>query len=87
MFGKRPLTLGEKVCIIGLGLLGQITVQLCRANGCRVLGSDLDPTKMELAKTFGADDAVDSDRLERAALAFTEGRGVDAVIITGSHKE
>src|SRR6266852_8537149 len=55
------LTLGESVVVIGLGLIGQITVQLLRANGCRVFGIDLDSQKIELARQFGADIACASD--------------------------
>ena len=43
------------VCVIGLGLIGLIAVQLLRANGCRVLGVDPDPAKSALARRFGAD--------------------------------
>ena len=48
-------TLGERFAVTGLGLLGQITVQLLRAHGCHVLGIDLDPRKLQLARTFGAE--------------------------------
>ena len=49
-------TLGETVVVIGLGLIGLITVQILRANGCRVLGIDLDPQRAALARELGADD-------------------------------
>lgn len=81
---QADLTLGERVCIIGLGLLGQITVQLCKANGCKVIGADIDPAKIELAKKMGADTAVHSSELEDKNLEFTQGYGVDAVIITAA---
>src|ERR687890_2360188 len=51
-------TLGESVVVIGLGLVGQLTVQLLKANGCRVFGVDLDAAKVELARTLGADDGA-----------------------------
>ena len=54
------------VAVIGLGLLGQFLVQLCRANGCRVMGVDLDPKKCELALASGAEIACAAD--ESAAL-------------------
>ncbi|HNK16030.1 MAG TPA: zinc-binding alcohol dehydrogenase, partial [Nitrospira sp.] len=76
--------LGDRIAVIGLGLLGQLTVQLLKASGCRVLGSDLDPSKLELARQFGADLAVDSGALPEASATFSEGHGVDAVIITAS---
>src|SRR5450631_2826315 len=47
--------IGERYCVIGLGLIGLIAVQLLRANGCRVLGVDPDPEKAALALRFGAD--------------------------------
>jgi threonine dehydrogenase-like Zn-dependent dehydrogenase len=46
-------TLGESVVVIGLGLIGQLAVQLLKANGCRVFGIDLDQKKIELARQFG----------------------------------
>jgi NADPH:quinone reductase-like Zn-dependent oxidoreductase len=54
---QARLELGESVAIIGLGLLGQFLVQLCRANGCRVIGVDLDPDKCSLAVKNGAESA------------------------------
>ena len=81
-------TLGEAVVVTGLGLVGLMTVQLLRAHGCRVLGIDLDADKCALARKFGAE-TVDLSRDEdplAAALAFSRGRGVDAVLITASTK-
>jgi len=81
-------TLGERFVVTGLGLLGQLTVQLLRAHGCQVLGIDLDPRKLELARRFGAE-TVDLQAGEdplAAAAAFTKGRGVDGVLITASTK-
>lgn len=76
-------TLGESIVVIGLGLLGQITVQLLKANGCRVFGIDLDPLKVELARELGADSAALSDEnVKRAVLDWSRGRGADAVLIT-----
>lgn len=78
-------TLGESVGVIGLGLLGQITVQLLKANGCRVFGIDLDPDKVALAGTLGADDAaVNDESVKRAVLDWSRGRGADAVLITAA---
>jgi predicted dehydrogenase/threonine dehydrogenase-like Zn-dependent dehydrogenase len=81
-------TLGECVVVTGLGLIGLLTVQMLRAQGCRVLGVDMDPARLELARRFGADTvnpAAGEDVLARAA-AFSRGQGVDAVIITASSK-
>lgn len=77
-------TLGEAVVVTGLGLIGLMAVQLLRAQGCRVLGLDMDAEKLALARRFGAetvDLAAGQDPLA-AAQAFSRGRGVDAVIVT-----
>lgn len=79
--------LGERIAVIGLGLIGQLTVQLLKAAGCFVLASDLDPAKLALARGVGADAAVDSNELLPASADFTEGYGCDAVILTASTKE
>ena len=79
-------TLGEAVVVTGLGLVGLLAVQLFKAQGCRVLGLDLDSARVELAKAYGAD-AVDLSRGEdplAAARTFSRGRGVDGVIIAAS---
>lgn len=79
-------TLGECVVVTGLGLVGLLTVQLLRAQGCRVLGLDFDPARLELAARFGAevvDLSVEADPLPRAR-SFSRQRGVDAVLITAS---
>lgn len=79
-------TLGEAVVVTGLGLIGLITVQLLRAHGCRVLGVDLDPKKISLARELGAEtcDLSAGQDPVAAGLAFSRGRGVDAVLITAS---
>jgi predicted dehydrogenase len=81
-------TLGECVVVTGLGLIGLLTVQMLRAQGCRVLGIDPDPQRRALAQQFGADvaDAGQGDDVLAAAQTFSRGRGVDAVIITASTK-
>lgn len=78
-------TLGESVVVIGLGLVGQLTVQLLKANGCRVFGVDLDPGRVSLAMELGADRAVVLDeRIENEINGFTRSRGADAVLITAA---
>jgi predicted dehydrogenase/threonine dehydrogenase-like Zn-dependent dehydrogenase len=81
-------TLGEAVVVTGLGLIGLVTVQLLRAHGCRVLGLDFDPAKLELARSLGAEtvDLSAGQDPVAAAQVFSRGRGVDAVIITASTK-
>jgi predicted dehydrogenase/threonine dehydrogenase-like Zn-dependent dehydrogenase len=81
-------SIGETVVVTGLGLIGLITVQLLKANGCRVLGIDFDSSKCAMARDFGAE-TVDLSQGEDAiakANAFSRGQGVDAVIITASTK-
>jgi len=81
-------TLGECVVVTGLGLIGLLTVQMLRAQGCRVLGIDFDPARLEMARSFGAEvvnPGAGEDVLARAAT-FSRGAGVDAVIITASTK-
>lgn len=75
-------TLGETFAVIGLGLVGQLAVQLLKANGCAVLGVDLDERKIKLATALGADAAVlRSGAVTETARALTRGRGVDGVLI------
>ncbi|MBS9719454.1 bi-domain-containing oxidoreductase [Tianweitania sp. BSSL-BM11] len=82
-------TLGESIAVIGLGLIGLLTVQLLRAQGCRVLGLDPDPERLALARSFGAEviDLVSGGDPLREALRFSRGRGVDAVIIAVSTED
>lgn len=79
-------TLGETVVVTGLGLIGLLTVQILRASGCRVLGVDVNPERLALARRFGAEGVSLSagEDVEAAAWAFSRGRGVDAVIVTAS---
>ncbi|MES3013532.1 MAG: bi-domain-containing oxidoreductase [Pseudomonadota bacterium] len=81
-------TLGETVVVTGLGLIGLVTVQLLKAQGCRVLGLDFDADKLALAQRFGAAvvDLKSGANPVTAAMDFSRGRGVDAVIITASTK-
>ena len=81
-------TLGETVVVTGAGLIGLLTVQLLKANGCRVLAIDFDSHKLALAKKFGAEicDLSKGEGPVSAGMAFSRGRGVDAVLITASTK-
>ena len=79
-------TLGESIIVIGLGLIGLLTVQLLRANGCRVLGIDMDEKRCELAKSFGATTVCINENVDPIAHAqtFTNHRGIDGVLITAA---
>lgn len=78
--------LGETVVVIGAGLLGLLTVQLLLAQGCRVMAVDFDESKLALARQFGAETCNPTLGNNPVAdgFAFSNGRGVDAVIITAS---
>jgi predicted dehydrogenase/threonine dehydrogenase-like Zn-dependent dehydrogenase len=78
-------TLGETIVVMGLGLIGLLTVQILKANGCRVIGFDPNAGRAALARQLGADIAV-SESLSEIALARTGGFGADAVIVTASSK-
>ena len=78
----QPL-IGERVAVIGLGLIGLLTVQLLKANGCAVLGVDPDGERAARARALGADAAVNTDGAA-ACDALTAGRGADAVIIAAA---
>lgn len=81
-------TLGESFVVAGAGLIGLLTIQLLRANGCRVLAIDPDEEKLKLAADFGAEifnPLSDSSLLSRAN-SFSKDHGVDGVIITASTK-
>lgn len=79
-------TLGETFVVIGLGVLGQLTVQLLRANGCRVIVSDLEPSRLRLAVELGADAGLDpvADDGTAQVSRLTGGIGADGVIITAA---
>jgi polar amino acid transport system substrate-binding protein len=78
--------LGERVCVIGLGLLGQITCQILRANGCAVFGIDLSDYLVKLAEDISVDKALNRNdsNLISACDNFTKGYGFDSVIITAA---
>jgi predicted dehydrogenase/NADPH:quinone reductase-like Zn-dependent oxidoreductase len=84
---SAKLQFGAKVAVMGLGLLGLLTVQLLRAYGCQVVCMDPAPDKVAMAEGFGVDAAVaTSEALMSAAEQATGGLGLDAVIITASTK-
>lgn len=81
-------TIGESFAVIGLGLIGLMSVQILRANGCKVLAIDPDPAKTALARRFGAtiiEPGNDEDPVD-AAEAFSRGRGIDGALIAAATK-
>ena len=78
-------SLGETFCVIGLGLVGLMAVQLLRAHGCRVIGADFSAERLDLARSWGSEtiDLGSQDAVERA-MSLTAGLGVDGVLIAAS---
>ena len=78
---------GEVVAVIGLGLLGQLTVQLLKAAGCVVIGMDIQPERAELAQQFGINAiATTGSQLQAQVSILSNGYGADAVLITADTK-
>ena len=83
---QADVRLGEVVCVLGLGLIGQLTVALLRASGCRVVGIDIDPRRVTRAKNLGLELGFDAatGELESSLEALTGGHGADVAILTAS---
>jgi predicted dehydrogenase/threonine dehydrogenase-like Zn-dependent dehydrogenase len=81
-------TFGETIVVIGLGLIGLITAQLLKANGCRVIGFDFDTAKVKLAAEAGIMAYNSNDGTDQVKLihSITNGVGADGVMITASNK-
>lgn len=81
-------TFGETIVVVGLGLIGLITAQLLKANGCRVIGFDFDQAKVDLANSFGVLAVNPSQGVDQVKFVqtITENVGADGVIITASNK-
>lgn len=81
---QADLRLGENAVVIGLGLIGQLTIQMLNAAGIRTIGIDIDERMVKLAAANNCELAVNrrSETLENDVLQFTSGHGTDAVIIT-----
>ncbi len=79
-------TLGETFVVIGLGIIGQLTAQLLRADGCRVIGLDLDGRRVKLARDLGLDIGLDPDGPHDPdhVARLTDGIGADGVIVTAA---
>jgi predicted dehydrogenase len=78
-------TLGEVVAVVGLGLIGQLTVQLLLANGCRVYGIDLDPGRVEASLALGMEwGGAPGDDHASLLASLTGGHGADLVIVTAA---
>ncbi|MEE3228348.1 MAG: bi-domain-containing oxidoreductase, partial [Chloroflexota bacterium] len=85
---RADLTLGEKVVVIGTGLIGLLTAQILRANGCAVICIDLSEARLAVAKRLGFENVLLSgtDITTQSVLDLTENSGADAVIVTAATK-
>lgn len=81
-------TFGETVVVVGLGLIGLMTAQLLKANGCRVIGFDFDQAKVDLANSFGILAVNPGQGVDQVKYvqSLTDNVGADGVIITASNK-
>lgn len=78
---------GSKILVVGLGLIGQITCRILTAKGYSVLGVDLSEEKCAIANSFGIETVDVNTSFKRAALSWTQGKGVDSTIITANSSE
>lgn len=85
-FRLSEVGLGDVVAVIGLGLVGQITLELVKAAGCVPIGVDPDPSRVALARELGVFATTSAADLEAEALRLTSGRGADASLITAAAK-
>ncbi len=85
---RAQLQLGETVCVQGLGLLGQITVQLAKKAGCKVIGIDVVDERLAQAQALGADVVFNasSPTLIKDCAFYTQHYGVDCTLITAASK-
>ena len=79
--------IGENIAVIGLGLIGLISVQILKTCGCNVLGIDIKEPRLRMAKKVGADLTLNPAKHDVSSKLITWGRGADAVIITASSKK
>ncbi len=81
------VSLGDRVVVLGLGLVGQLVAQLARLHGAVVIAADLNPARVALAQRLGAPHAISgADSIEAAVQAATDGLGADCVIVAAAAK-
>lgn len=81
-------TFGETIVVVGLGLIGLVTAELLKANGCNVIGFDFDPEKVRIAKEKGIIAINPGEGTDQVKFveSYTNGVGADGVVITASSK-
>ena len=77
---------GDTAAVIGLGLVGLLTIQILKSAGCKVIGMDVNPNKKEIAEKLGVDlfVSLSDGKPVGEIMEFTNGRGVDVVLMTAS---
>ncbi|HVC08528.1 MAG TPA: alcohol dehydrogenase catalytic domain-containing protein [Elusimicrobiota bacterium] len=78
---RLGLKTGDRAAVVGLGSIGLLTAQLLRLDGAEVLGLDLDSARLKAAAPW-AEGFSNAEDLRQKALALTDGRGLDAVVVT-----
>jgi L-iditol 2-dehydrogenase len=80
---------GQDVVVIGAGVMGLMNVIAARQYGCRVIVSEVDPHRLEMARRMGADELIDATKVDPVARVkeLTEGRGAEAVIAAIGHEK
>ncbi|OAA94197.1 bi-domain-containing oxidoreductase [Clostridium coskatii] len=83
---RADLRLGETAAVIGMGIMGQLSVQMLKTSGCKVIGIDIDDRRLSIAKETGCNFVMNSSKVDaiKEVDKITEGYGVDAVIITAA---
>lgn len=83
---RADLRLGEVAAVIGMGIMGQLSAQMLKASGCKVIGIDIDDRRLDIVKKTGCDFIINSSKLNvvKEVDKITEGYGVDAVVITAA---
>ena len=81
-------TFGETIVVVGLGLIGLVTAEILKANGCNVIGFDFDPKKVKIAKDKGITAINPAEGTDQVKFVetYTNGIGADGVVITASSK-
>ncbi len=78
---------GERVGIVGLGLIGRLALQILKAYGCSTLGVDVSPRALDAGRALGADAVAPPDGAEAASVSVTGGEGLDAVLVCAAAKD
>lgn len=80
---KGNVELGDDVLVVGAGVMGLIHVKLAKLRGARVIVSEVDKKRQEIARQWGADDIADSNGAVDSIMSITDGKGVEAMFVTG----